>query len=253
MLDKADAQPFYFGGDSESYFWRAAKIEDEIFVQRVQHSDTSTEESYRYCSVYDRNSQLDIYDDIVIDFVMYFAKSWRKGSGSVEGAFRDVAGEDDTGLADILGVFRKDYAAFLNDVMFWFAVVLDTEPNEDGVTVICEKSCLSERSRVVKHVLDRLALDNPTVISVGNTMFVWRLISAHDDIWFSKITSRSYDDYIFYTEEYGCVEPEDDDAYNALRDSIRGSLMIDGWELIDDDESDFEGMLNLVGLSLEAI
>jgi hypothetical protein len=184
---------------------------------------------------------------------MYFAKAWQKGYGSAEGVFREVAGEDDQGLMDILSVFKKDYAAFLNDVMFWYAVVLDTEPNEDGVMEIRDKSCLSEEARIVKHVLNHLADRNPVVISIGDTMFTWQIISAHGELWFSKITSRHYDDYIFYTEEYGRVPLSDDDAFEALRDAVRGSMMIDGWELITDDECSLDDLLSLVNLSLEMI
>ena len=36
MLDKAAANPFYFGSGNESYFWRIAEIEDEIFAERAQ-------------------------------------------------------------------------------------------------------------------------------------------------------------------------------------------------------------------------
>jgi hypothetical protein len=253
MLEKADAQPFYFGGDNISFFWRTAQIDDEIFAQRVQHSDSSTEESYRYCSAYDRSSKQHIYDDIVLDFVMYFFDAWRLGRAYAEGAFCDVAGVDDQGLRDILMTFDKTYAGFINDVLYWYSIAFETEPNDDGSYEIRDPGVLDEDSRIAKHVIDRLSERNPMTIVRGDTMYIWQIVPAHGELWFSKHTHRFHDEYVFCTEEYGRINPRDKDAYHALRDSVRSCFMIDGWELVDDAESNPEDLLCLVDLSLETI
>ena len=254
MLEKADAQPFYFGGDNESYFWRAANIEDEIFAQRVWcDGRNNVKESFYYCLVDDTGSRQDIYDDIVIDFVVYYADFWRHGCGYVEGAFDTVAGKDDRGLSDILIAFGKSYNAFVNDVMFWYSIVLESMPiSDDDVIHIREKDSLKERDRIAKHVVDRLSVDGPLTITQGNTTFVWRIVEASGKLWFSKHTSRSYDGYSFHTEEYGSIKPFDEDEFNALRDSVSSCFAIDGWS-IDANNSNPEDLLCLVNLSLETI
>ena len=253
MLKKANAQPFWFGGKGESYFWRATNIDDRIFAQRVWCDGVKNkDESYRYCLDVDGYLKQDIYADIVLDFVMYYSGEWYIGRGSAEGAFSDIAGPNDTGLFDILDAFGKTYAEFLNDVMFWYSVALEALPDYDGRLRVRNYCRLSDEERIAKHIIDRLAVDNEISVSQGNITFVWKLVESHGKIWFSKNTYHSYDAYVFCTSEYGSVDKEESDAYDALQDSILSCFAIDGWELSNED-NDPEAMLNIIGLTLEAV
>jgi hypothetical protein len=252
ILEDAGVMPFYFGGAYESYFWRTTSVDGTIYVQRAWCKLGDNQESFRCCSTSDYVSQQNIYDDIVLDFVVFYADAWQSGDGYAEGALVDIAGVDDAGLQNILATFGKTYSTFLNDVMYWYGIAIATKPDDDGKMQIRDISCFDEVARVSKNVITRLSADDPLVIFQGNTTFVWRLVNARGRIWFARYTYRQYDDHVFCTEEYGRIKPSDADAFNALRDAIRSCFMIDGWELLES-ESNPEDLLCLVDLSLETV
>ena len=250
MLEKAGAFPFIFGGSDESFAWRAAEVEDEIFVERVQVVGKNTFTSYYYCFAYDASSRRNMYEDMIIDFVVYYHETWRCHEAS--DVFDVIAGIDDRGLLEILGVFHKKYADFLNDVMFWFSIVVETEPNEYGVRKIAKTSILSPDERIVKHVLDRLSSSNPILIATEDAEYLWRIERFRGEIWFLKSTRRYRDEYTFVSNEYGHIQPKDEDAFNALRDAIRSCFYVEGWELINV-EANVDEKLAIVDLSLDEL
>jgi len=250
MLEKAGAFPFYFGGDNESYFWRVAEIEGEIFAERAQLVDDEEYRSYYCCLANNKEARLSIYDDMVVDFVVHYGEIWRHHVPT--DVFEETAGTEDRGLREILDVFHKKYSDFLNDVMLWFSVLIESEPDDDGVYYLFEPSSLNLNARTAKKVLDRLFFANPIVIVVGDVEYLWQMMLAHDTIWFLKSTRYYRDEYVYISDEYGSVPLKDEDAFNALRDSVRSCFFIEGWKIIDTD-TDVDEMLALVNLSLEEL
>jgi len=247
MLEKADAHPFYYGGGDESYFWRAAEIDGEIFAERHQVVDGEVESSYYHCYSGDFGAKRDLYDGIVIDFVVYYRATWKFRERS--DVFECTAGPEDEGLLEILSVFHRKYASFVNDVLYWFSVVLEVEPDERGVCEIAVQRKLDADERLVKRVLDRLALNDPIVVAVGDVKYCWQIVKAHGELWFLRSTWLCRDEYIFFSDEYGHVPLDESDALDALRDAVRDCFSVDNWELIDTD-TDVDSMLALVDLTM---
>jgi hypothetical protein len=111
---------------------------------------------------------------------------------------------------------------------------------------------LNLNARTAKKVLDRLFFANPIVVVVGDVEYLWQMMLAHDTIWFLKSTRYYRDEYVYISDEYGSVPLKDEDAFNALRDSVRSCFFIEGWKIIDTD-TDVDEMLALVDLSLEEL
>jgi hypothetical protein len=253
MLEKAGVQPFLFGGSNESYFWRATKIDDEIFVERAWCDVRGYENrQYRSCLDADECSRQDIYDDIVLDLVMYHSGEWYINKDNAKELFNKVADENDDGLRNILDTFDKSYAEFMNDVLLWYDASLNALPGADGRVCMLSYERLSESERIAKHIVDRLASGNTIIISQENTTFVWTMVESHGRIWFSKRTYRSYKTYDFCTEEYGSVDKNAADEYGALQDIVKSCFAIEGYELSCEGE-DPGRVLNIIGLTPDAV
>ncbi len=252
LLEKTGNPPFYFGGYDVAHFWRVAKIDDVIYAQKVIYADNKKCESFSFCSVSDNSSKQEIFDNVVLDFVTFYANVWQSGRGQIERIFTDeVAGIGDLGLQEILEALDQSYSAFLNHVMYRYGTIARVKPDCDGKKQIRSDSRLSETERIAKNVVDKLSTNEPLVITQGNSTFEWNLVKAHGKIWFSRRTSRDHGSYILYSEEYGRVSKSDSDSFSALRDAIAGCFMLDGWEIQNDNNP--EDLLCLVDLSLETI
>lgn len=251
MLAKVNPEPFYFGGDNHSYFWRVVEVDGIIYAELAQCVDEECYESYYCCMACDKISRQLIYEDIIIDFCVYYADGLRSGKE------RDVFGETtggpgDKGLSFILSVFGKEYGDFLRDVFYWFSVVIETEPNEDGCLEV-RSSSLSDNARIAKKVIDR-SESNPIVITDNNssTDYYWWIIKDRDFIWYLRSVRRMHGEYIFISDEYGCVSQNNVDAVCALRDAVRCPFLSDGAEVIETGVN-VDEVLALIGLSLEEI
>lgn len=248
MLDKAAANPFYFGSDNESYFWRIAVIEDEIFAERAQCVCGCDDYGYYCCSVDDVQARENMYFDMVIDFATNYCAYWYDNIPS--DVFEETAGPDDAELREILLVFHKKYSNFLNDVMYWFSFLIEYGTNEYGVYEIANTYVPCSDKQVVKSVLRHLSLSSPVVINSEDTEYIWQLARANGRIWYRRTTRFYRDDYIYNTDEYGYVSCDDADAIEALRDAIRLCFFIEGWEIVEDPKNDVDAMFALVDLSL---
>lgn len=251
LLDKTGNLPFYFGGYDIAYFWRIAKVDGKIYVQRVVYTDVKQEESFSCCLASDESSKQEIFDDVVLDFAVFYADVWQSGRGQIEGVFKETAGVDDAGLQDILEALDKPYSAFLNSVLYWYGIVIESKPNCDGKKQIRDNGCLDATGRIAKNVIDKLADNGPLVVVQGNSTFEWNLVKSHEKIWYSRRTLRDHGSYVLCSEEYGRVLSSDPDSFGALRDAISSCFMLDGWEIQKDCNP--EKLLCLVDLSLEAI
>ena len=76
LLDETGNLPFYFGGYDIAYFWRIAKVDGKIYVQRVVYTDVKQEESFSCCLASDESSKQEIFDDVVLDFAVFYADVW---------------------------------------------------------------------------------------------------------------------------------------------------------------------------------
>ena len=253
MLKKADAHPFYFGGDNHSYFWRVAEICGEIYAERthVDGESNETQASYSYCLAFDKNNREGIYCDIVIDFVMYYRDFWYYHIENT--AFSDVASCYDEGLLEILDVFNKSYAEFISDVLYWFSISLEVEIDEKLETYkFKDPSRLSSNARLAKKVIDRFSEGVPIVVEVGDTTFLWEAINMRNEIWFKREVQRDHGEYIYITDEWGRVPLDDSDALESFRDAVRSCFYIDGWKIIET-ENNLGDFLKVAGVNLDEI
>ena len=250
MLKKADAYPLYFGDDNHSYFWRAADIAGEIFVERsyVDRGEAST--SYSYCLAYDKNNRDGIFSDIVIDFVSFYRNTWFYHEKTI--VFSDIANVEDRGLKEILNVFNKSYSDFLNDVLYWFSISHEIDFGDDETIRYRDPSQFNSDARLAKTILNRLSDGVPLAIDIEDTTYLWEIVSAHGELWFRRETHRYHGDYVFVTEEFGRVSEKDNDGLEALRDAVRSCFYIDGWKIVETEKKP-DDMLNIVGLSLEQL
>ena len=252
MLEKADAYPFYFGGDEESFFWRVAVIDDELFAERVYFTDDDTVATYFSGSIRNRKAMRNIYNYIIIDFVVYYYEDWLNEDAN--GAFEEVADSDDEGLCEILAAFGKKYGKFIKDVIYWSSVFLETAPDDEGrYWVSCSSEDLSEDDRLVKKVLDRLCKTDSIEIATDDASYHWDIVKAHNEIWFYRIVNYIHDDYMYITEEYGHVSLKDEYAMESLRDAVRGCFYAEGCELLSEQDDGLEAQLAIIDLNLEEL
>jgi hypothetical protein len=248
MLEKANAQPFYYGSDDVSYFWRVATIDGELYAERSYcDGEGVVSQSYYFALPKDKGAWKNIYDDIVIDFVAYYSTPWL--CRSAHSVFEGVASEKDEGLMEILAIFGKKYADFLNDVMYWFSIALASGENYQYTYVISDNRTLDDDERLVKIVLKRFEKSEPMIIALGDTFYYWKIAKCNDQIWYSRTTQHCRDYYVSESNEYGHMSLYDEDAIGALRDAILACSNIEGWELVKADEN-LENTLSLVGIEL---
>lgn len=251
MLEKAGANPFYFGGGNESYFWRVAEIDGEIFAERTQVVGNCRDMGYYCCCDCDKESRLNMYYDMVIDFVTYYSGYWRNNVSS--DVFEAVAGPDDEDLLCILDVLHKKYSDFLNDVLYWFANLVETGPDDSGAYQVVRSCTSHDNIQLVRAVLRRFATSCPIIIDTEDTEYIWQLAVANHEIWYKRVTRYYRDDYIFISEEYGHVPREDADACAALRDAVRSCFFIEGWEITEGSDEDAKALLATLDLSLDEL
>lgn len=251
MIAKVNPDPFYFGGDNKSYFWRVVEVDGIIYGELAQSIKNEAKETYYSCLACDKNSRQLIYDDMLIDFCVYYADGLR--SGTEREIFGEMAGgPNDSGLNFILSVLGKTYDDFLRDAFFWYSVVLLTEPADDGSMKI-KHSALSDDARVAKKIIDRSERSPICIVNNDSaTDYFWWLCESSGKIWYLRSTHRHHDEYIFISDEYGCVSLRDTDAMNALRDAIRSPFLFGDAEVLETD-TDIGEVLALVGLSLDEI
>lgn len=250
MLEKADANPFYFGGDNESYFWRVAEIDDEIFAERTQVVGGCDDYGYYCCYIDDKESRQNMYYDMVIDFATYYCDYWRNNVSSE--VFDEIAGPGDKELLGILDIFHKKYSDFLNDVMYWFSFLVEYGPNDKGVYEIESAIIPGGDLHLVKSVLKHLAPES-MVVDSEDTEYIWQIAKARGEIWYRRVIRHYRDNYIFITEEYGHVPREDVDAFGALRDAVLCCFTIEGWEIVEGSDEVVNEMLAAVDLTLEEL
>ena len=251
MLEKAGVNPFYFGGGNESYFWRVAEIDDEIFAERTQVVGNCRDMGYYCCSECDKESRLNMYYDIVIDFVTYYSGYWRNNVSS--DVFEAIAGPNDEDLLSILDVLHKKYSDFLNDVMYWFANIVETSPDNSGAYEVVRSCTPRDDIHLIRAVLRRFATSCPITIDAEDVEYIWQLASTSGEIWYKRTTRCYCDNYIFISEEYGRVPRKDEDACAALRDAVRSCFFIEGWEITEGSGEDVDAMLATVDLSLDEL
>ena len=93
LLNQTGNLPFYFGGFDVANFWRVAKIGRIIYTQRVIYSDNKKTESFSCCAASSISSMQEIFDNVVLDFVTFYADIWQSGRGQNEEIFsNEVAG-----------------------------------------------------------------------------------------------------------------------------------------------------------------
>lgn len=250
MLEKAGANPFYFGGGDESYFWRVAEIDDEIFAERTQVVGDCDDCGCYCCYVDDKESRQNMYYDMVIDFAAYYCDYWRNNVPS--NVFDEIAGPGDKELLEILGIFHKKYSDFLNDVMYWFSFLVEYGPNNNGVYEVESSIVPGGDLHLVKSVLKHLTPE-AIVIDSEDTEYVWQIVDARGEIWYRRMTRYYRDNYIYITEEYGHVPREDVNAFEALRDAVLSCFVIEGWEIVEGSDDAVEEMLKAVNLTYEEL
>ncbi|MCQ2570773.1 MAG: hypothetical protein MJ154_00785 [Candidatus Saccharibacteria bacterium] len=250
MLKKSGAVPFYYGNGDESYFWLAAEIDGEIFAQRAYYAEgEGSTEVFYYCQAHDRMNIREIYDNMVVDFVVFYKPVF---VGHLESSvFEDIASPEDEGLCELLSVFHKKYSDFLKDVIYWVSVIGNLEP-DDGIYEVAVNGPLSQEERIVKTVLDRLMVLSPLVVETEDFTYVWRIVKANGDLWYQKSTYRRYDEYSYATDEYGHFSKDDNDAFNALSDAVLACFCVEGWRITSRIE-DIDDVLALVELTYEEI
>ena len=250
MLEKADAGVFYFGGSDESYYWRVAEIDEEIFAERAQIVGSCRDVGCYNCAKDAKEARLNIYYDMVADFASYYCDYWRNDIPS--DVFEAIASPSDEGLLSVLGAFHKKYSDFLNDVMYRFSYLVETVP-KGGFYETVRLNYPCEDVRLIRAVLKRLAVSCPIIINTEDNEYFWQLAYANGEIWYRRVMCYYRDYSTYMTEEYGHISRSNADAFGALQDAVRSCFLIDGWHIIGGASDDVEAMLGVVELSSDEL
>lgn len=253
MLEKADAKPFYFGDGDKSYFWRVALIEDgnekEIYAERsVGNTERLLEQSYYCISYNDKKARQSMYDDIIIDFVMFNCNSWRTKSRN--DALYQLITDSDEGLEEILYIFDKSDSDFITDVLYWYGFALTTEPNSDMFYTICDDNSLSEKERVIKKVIDRSETTASITFQQDDTFYSWYITKCSGRLWYLRRIEHYRENYVYFTDEYGSAPLTDEDSVEAIRDAFLGCASAEGCIVIKT-ENNPDLQLQSIGLTIE--
>ena len=98
--------------------------------------------------------------------------------------------------------------------------------------------------KVLDHLGSRYLCFDFSGRSVG---YFWRFAQARGKIWYSCMEVL-YDEHSYFVgvPSYDCVDMDDEDAMEALRDAVRAMLDEDGWIL-----EDYGETLSMLGLGVE--
>ena len=240
LFDDSGVLGFDYENDGACVTWRVTLGSGKMLAQRVVEYDHDWQRVKYFAIPYDDLGAVDsFYEDIVIDFVKFYLDNLREGTGSELSLFDDQASAHDDGLAQMLSFFDKTYGEFLNDVFYWFSVIEETDELVEESDKCEEDSEATARGHLVRKVLDHLSSQHLRfVFSDKGVGYFWRFACALGKIWYSR-EDVVYGEhgYSVGVPGYGCVDMDDVDAMEALRDAIRVMLAEDGWSLEDRGET----------------
>ncbi len=249
LINDSGVLGFDFENNEACVTWWVTPGAGKMLARRMVEYDYDWQEVNYFAVPYADLEAVDsLYEDIVIDFVEFYLDDLRAGTGSELSLFDDLASAHDEGLAQMLSFFGKTYGEFLNDVFYWFSVINETDEIVEESDECEEDSEATERGHLIRKVLDHLGSQYLCFdFSDRGVGYFWRFAQARGKIWYSCV-DVVYDDrdYFVGTPGYDCVDMDDIDAMEALRDAIRAMLDEDGWILEDCGET-----LDMLGLGLD--
>ena len=248
LIDESGLQGFDFANDECEVNWIVTLHDDKMLARRTVTTDNGDYFNCIAVPYAPLEETESLYEEIVTDFVETCFDVMAAGAGGEIGLFRDYAGANDPDLAQLLSFFGRDYADFLADVFFWYAVYTET----DALLEDCEDadlpSCYTEEERLAQKVIWHLA-DAELTVETADGVFYWEFAKANGRIWFHRVEVEEDGDYVCMVPSFGSIDPGDECAYSALRDAVMADFNDDAAEYFEIDDE----VLELLNLELEDV
>ncbi len=246
LIDESGLQGFDFANSDCEVNWTVALHGDKMLARRTVTTDDGSD-FYCIAVPYALMEETEsIYEEIVVDFVETCFDVMADGSGNNLSLFRDYAGANDPDLAELLAFFGRDYADFLADVFFWYAVYLETDALLAECDVEDYPSAYTEEERLAQKVIWHLA-DMELTIETSDGVFYWEFAKANGKIWFHRVEVTDGEYYVCMVPSFGSVDPKDECAFSALRDAVIADFTDEDAQYYEADGDIFE----LLDLDLE--
>ncbi len=248
LIEDSGLQGFDFANDSAEVNWVVVLHGDKMLARRTLTTDDGDSiECFAVPYAYmDETDEL--YENIIVDFVETCYGVMANGSSEDLGLFRDYAGANDYDLAELLSFFGRDYADFLNDIFFWYSVYQETNAlltdYEDRAGE--QISMFSEEERIAQKVIWHLA-DMDLTVETDDGAIYWEFAVARGRIWFHRVDIEVDDDFFCVDPSFGSIDPEDECAFDALRDAVVADCNDESKLSVEMDEE----VLELLDLGLE--
>ena len=247
LIDESGLQGFDFANNDCEVNWVVALHGDKMLARRTVTTDDGSDFyciSVPYALLEATDS---LYEEIITDFVETCFDVMADGSGESLSLFRDYAGANDPDLAELLAFFGRDYADFLSDIFFWYAVYLETDMM---LADACDEdfpSAFTEEERLAQKVIWHLA-DMELTIETDDGVFYWEFAKANGRIWYHRVEVEDDGEYFLCMMPcFGSIDPNDEDSFSALRDAVIA-------DFVDEDSEYYEvdgEVLELLNLELE--